>query len=389
MTPRYRRVILLVLDSVGVGAMPDADRFGDAGSDTLGHVAEIRALQLPRLRELGIGNIRSLRHLPPASSPLASFGRMALASAGKDTTSGHWEMMGLILDKPFPVYPEGFPEEVIGAFEREIGRPTLGNRPASGTQIIEKLGSRHLETGFPIVYTSADSVFQIAAHEEVIAVDELYRICETARRLLRGPHQVGRVIARPFRGEPGGFRRTANRKDFAVPPFIPTVLDELQERKIPVFAVGKIASIYCYRGIGRELRSRNNRDTADKTLDAMGELEGGLIFSNFVDFDALFGHRNDAEGYARALEEFDADLARLLRALRRDDLLVMVSDHGCDPTTPSTDHSREYALLLAYSPSLSRGNDLGTRSSLADTGATLAENFGVPSPAGTSFLEQL
>ncbi len=369
--------------------MPDADRFGDAGSDTLGHVAQTRPLHLPRLQQLGIGNIRPLEHIPPAEAPLASFGRMALASNGKDTTSGHWEMMGLILDDPFPVYPYGFPPEVMEPFERQIGRRTLGNRAASGTQIIDELGARHMQSGSPIIYTSADSVFQIAAHEEVIPVEELYRICEVARRLLDGPHRVGRVIARPFLGEPGEFRRTAARKDFAIPPFIPTVLDRLQEKGVPVHAVGKIASIFCYRGIDRELKSRNNQDTTEKTLQAMGELKTGLIFANFVDFDSLYGHRNDPQGYAAALEAFDEELGSIWRRLEEDDLLVLVSDHGCDPTTPSTDHSREYTLLLACSPGLRRGTDLGTRSTLADTGATVARNFGVSSPAGASFLEEL
>ncbi|MFQ5929738.1 MAG: phosphopentomutase [Acidobacteriota bacterium] len=383
---KFRRILILVLDSVGVGEMPDAARFGDEGSDTLGHVAESRPLKIPNLQRLGIGNIRPLSDIPPAHPALGNFGKAALASNGKDTTSGHWEMMGLIPERPFPTYPAGFPRSIIEQFERAIGRKTLGNYPASGTEIIRELGEEHLKTGKPIVYTSADSVFQIAAHEEVIATGELYRICETARRILQGKHQVGRVIARPFVGSPGSFVRTERRKDYAIPPHAPTVLDRLRESNVPVIAVGKIASIYCHRGIHRELKTKNNRDTALTTIQAMDEFSEGLIFSNFVDFDMLYGHRNNIEGYAQALEEFDRVLGEIMAKLDDADLLILTSDHGCDPTTASTDHSREYALLLTFSSSSPGNLDLGTRKSLADIGATVAENFGIPSPAGTSFL---
>ncbi len=385
----FERIVVLVADSVGIGEMPDAAAFGDEGSDTLGHLAARRPLELPNLVRWGLGNIRPLEHLPPSPEPAASFGRMALAGAGKDTTSGHWEMMGVILEEPFPTYPDGFPPEVMQRFEAAIGRGSLGNVAASGTEIIERLGEEHLRTAKPIVYTSADSVFQIAAHEEVIPIGELYRICETARGILEGRHQVGRVIARPFVGRPGSFQRTARRKDYAIPPPIDTVLDRLQARGVPVTAIGKIASIYCHRGVDRELKTAGNPATAETTLEVLSEGGEGLVFANFVDFDMLYGHRNDPEGYSRALEEFDQDLGRIEAALDSKDLLVVVSDHGCDPTTPSTDHTREYALLLAFAPSQPKGRDLGTRGTLADLGATIAENFGVDSPAGTSFLEKV
>ena len=386
---RFNRVLILVLDGVGVGEMPDAANFGDRGSDTLGHVAEFRPLDIPRLERLGIGNIRPLPNIPPAARPTGCHGKAALASHGKDSTCGHWEMMGIILKGAFPTYPTGFPAAIMERFEGEIGRQTLGNYPASGTQIILELGEEHLETGSPIVYTSADSVFQVAAHENVVPPEELHQICQTARRILRGKHQVGRVIARPFTGKPGSFTRTAGRKDYAIPPPLPTVLDRLQESGVPVTAVGKIASIYCHRGIDQELKSINNRDTCSQTLAAMEDFPQGLIFSNFVDFDMVYGHRNNVEGFAMALEEFDTLLGDILERLGNQDLLIITSDHGCDPSTPSTDHSREYALLLAFSLALSGDVSLGVRKSLADIGATVAENFSAASPAGNSFLGQL
>ena len=386
---RLERILILVLDSLGMGEMPDAAKFGDEGSDTLGHVAASHPLHIPHLQELGIANIRPLRHLPSMAAPKACFGKATLASNGKDTTSGHWEMMGLILETPFPTYPNGFPSSVIRSFEKAIGRKTLANRAISGTEIIQQLGQEHMRTGYPIVYTSADSVFQVAAHEDVLPVGELYRICQLARSQLDGEHEVGRVIARPFVGTPGNFARTERRKDFAIEPFIPTVLDRLEEKRIPVICVGKVASIFCYRGTGREVKSKNNRDATQKVLESMSRLDRGLIFANFNDFDMLYGHRNDVEGYARALEEFDVDLRAILASLRQDDLLILTSDHGCDPATASTDHSREYALLLAYSKGLHGNVNLGTRASLADIGATVAENFAVSSPAGRSFLQNL
>lgn len=385
----FDRIIVVVLDSVGLGALPDAADFGDAGSDTLGHVAASRPLRLPRMARLGLGNIRPLEHIPAADPPGGFCGKAALASRGKDTTSGHWEMMGLVLSKPFPTYLQGFPWEVIGPFQEAIGRRVLGNRAASGTEIIQELGEEHLRTGSPIVYTSADSVFQVAAHEDVIPVEELYRICGIARGQLQGEHQVGRVIARPFTGSAGAFRRTRRRRDFAIPPFVPTVLDHLTDAQVPICTVGKIASVFCYRGTGVELQAKSNQESTLRTLEALDSFPRGFIFVNFVDFDQLYGHRNDVEGYARSLEEFDADLGRIQDSLRQGDLLVLTSDHGCDPATASTDHSREYALLLCQIPGRQRGTHLGTRGSLADIGATVAENFGVAAPAGESFLGRL
>ncbi|MFZ5927351.1 MAG: phosphopentomutase [Acidobacteriota bacterium] len=386
----FSRVILVVLDSVGIGAMPDWREFGDdMPGDTLGHCAELRPLRLPNFERLGLANIRPFAHLKAADEPLACHGRCALASPGKDTTTGHWELAGIILQKPFPLYPNGFPRELMEEFERRIGRGTLGNKPASGTEIIRELGEEHLRTGKPIVYTSADSVFQIAAHEEVIPLAELYRICETARELLRGEHEVGRVIARPFVGEPGAFVRTANRHDYAVPPPRGMLLDVLAERGVPVIGVGKIADIYLGRGVSQSYKTKSNSDGMARILEAMRSYPEGLIFANLVDFDMLYGHRNDPEGYARALEEVDAWLPSFESALLPGDLAIFTADHGCDPTTPSTDHNREYVPLLAFGPSAARGRALGLRASLADTGQTIASNFGAAVPAGQSFLSIL
>jgi len=382
----FRRIIWIVLDSVGVGEMPDAADYGDAGSDTLGNLARVRPLSLPNLRRLGLANIRPIAGLPPVEHPAGAYGRCALASPGKDTTTGHWEMAGIHLDRPFPLYPHGFPREIMDEFERRIGRRTLGNRPASGTEIIKELGEEHIGTGAPIVYTSADSVFQIAAHEEVIPIAEQYRICETAREILRGPHEVGRVIARPFIGRPGAFTRTANRHDYAVPPPPGMLLDVL---RVPVTSVGKIADVFLGRGVSATYKSRSNTEGMAKILEAVAERPDGLIFINLVDFDMLFGHRNDVEGYAGALEEFDGWLPRCLDAMRPDDLLLLGADHGCDPTTPSTDHSREYTPLLAAGARVRPGVNLGTRATLSDIGQTVAENFGAHIAKGTSFLGQI
>jgi len=382
----FARVIWIVLDSVGVGAMPDAAAYGDVGSDTLGNIARRRALHLPNLARLGLGNLKPLPHIEPAPYPAAAFGRCALCSPGKDTTTGHWEMVGIHLAKPFPLYPHGFPPEVIEEFERRIGRGTLGNCAASGTEIIQQLGEEHMRTGKPIVYTSADSVFQVAAHEEVIPLWELYKICETARDILRGPHEVGRVIARPFIGQPGNFTRTPNRKDYAVPPPQGMLLDQLEANQIDVFSIGKIFDVFLGRGIQEHEKTKNNADGMAKTLEAMDQVETGLIFVNLVDFDQQFGHRNDVEGYARALEEFDAWLPLLERKLQFYDLVIITADHGCDPTTPSTDHSREYVPLLAYRPRKMEGINLGLRRSLSDIGQTVAENFGTKISQGASFL---
>jgi phosphopentomutase len=388
MTPNpFGRVIWIVLDSVGIGEMPDASAYGDVGSDTLGNIARRRALHLPNLAALGLGNIKPLANIPAADRPTAAFGRCALASPGKDTTTGHWEMVGIHLAKPFPLYPRGFPPEVMQEFERRIGRGTLGNCAASGTEIIQELGEEHMRTGKPIVYTSADSVFQVAAHEEVIPLWELYKICETARAILRGPDEVGRVIARPFTGSPGAFTRTANRKDYAVPPPRGMLLDQLQAKKVPVSSVGKIFDVFLGRGIQDHEKTKNNADGMAKTLEALDDLEHGLLFVNLVDFDQFYGHRNDVEGYARALEEFDAWLPALYEKLSAGDLLIVTADHGCDPTTPSTDHSREYVPLLVYRPRKIEGTDLGLRSTLSDIGQTVAENFGATISEGASFLK--
>jgi len=387
---RFRRVVWIVLDSVGIGAMPDWKAFGDdAPGDTLGHCAARRPLKLPALSSLGLANIRSFAHLSPADPPLASFGRCALASPGKDTTTGHWEMAGIILEKPFPTYPNGFPAEVMEEFEERIGRRTLGNRTASGTEIIAELGAEHMATGKPIVYTSADSVFQIAAHEETIPIEEQCRICEIARDLLRGEHEVGRVIARPFVGTPGAFTRTSNRHDYAVPPPQGMLLDRLAERGVEVTSIGKIADIFLSRGVTRSLKTKSNADGMSRTLGAVRDGFTGLIFVNLVDFDMLFGHRNDPEGYSKALEAVDEWLPELMASLSPEDLLILTADHGCDPTTASTDHSREYVPLLVYSPGLKGGVDLGTRESLADIGQSVAENFGAHIAGGSSFLAEL
>jgi phosphopentomutase len=387
----FDRVVWIVLDSVGVGPLPDAAEYGDTGRDTLGHIARARPLALPNLVRLGLGNIRALDHLAPAPNPLGCFGKAATRSPGKDTTTGHWEMAGVWLARPFPVYPHGFPPELIEQFEAAIGRRILGNKPASGTEILKELGEEHMRTGRPIVYTSGDSVFQVAAHEEVIPVPELYRMCEIARKLLTGPHEVGRVIARPFTGVPGSFRRTERRHDYAVPPPRPMLLDVLGERGVPVLGVGKIHDIYDGRGVDHFLRTTSNADGMEKLRSAMAGQPSGLIFSNLVDFDMLYGHRKDVEGFARSLEEFDRLLAPLLDELRPKDLLLITADHGCDPDScsPSTDHSREYVPVLAYGPKARAGVSLGTRETLADLGQTVGENFGVTIPHGTSFLSLL
>ena len=388
---KFDRVIWIVLDSVGIGALPDAEEYGDTGRNTLGHIAESRPLQVPNLARLGLGNTAPLAHVPPASAPRASFGKGATHSPGKDTTTGHWEMAGVWLDRAFPVYKQGFPPEIMDAFEAQIGRKTIGNKPASGTEIIKELGEEHVRTGKPIVYTSGDSVFQIAAHEDVIPIGELYRMCEIARKLLDGKHRVGRVIARPFIGTPGNFTRTARRHDYAVDPPKPMLLDVLQERGVPVFGVGKIHDIYNGRGVGDYVTTKSNADGMEKLTAAARERKEGLIFCNLVDFDMLFGHRKDVEGFAQSLEEFDAALTAYLPLLTSHDLLLLTADHGCDPDPrwETTDHSREYVPILAYTPTQQVGRNLGTRATLADMGQTIAENFGGVIPHGSSFLAQL
>jgi phosphopentomutase len=389
MPSHFERITLLVLDSVGIGAMPDAADYGDEGRDTLGHIAELRGLDVPNMVRLGLGNIRSLAGVTPAARPQGAYGKAALLSPGKDTTAGHWEMAGIILERAFPTYPRGFPRKLMEEFEHAIGRKTLGNVPASGTEIIKQLGEEHLRTGKPIVYTSADSVFQVAAHEEVLPVEELYRFCGIARRLLQGEHRVGRVIARPFTGPPGSFRRTERRHDYAVEPPRPMLLDLLCEAGLAVLGVGKIPDIFLNRGITKSFPGKNNRQALESTEAAMREDYRGLVFTNLVDFDMLYGHRLDVEGYGRALEEADAFLPRILAALGPDDLLILTADHGCDPKGPSTDHSREYVPVLVTGPKTRRGVNLGTRATLADIGATIAENFGLNLPKGSSFLKSL
>jgi phosphopentomutase len=384
----FNRVVLIVLDSVGIGEMPDAADYGDAGADTLGHTLSSREVRIPNLRAMGLANIRELP-VAPVASPTGIFGRAATSSRGKDTTTGHWEMSGIITASPFPTYPQGFPPRVIEPFERAIGRKVLGNKPASGTEIIKELGEEHVKTGRPIVYTSADSVFQIAAHEEVVPLDQLYEWCRVARAMLAGEDEVGRVIARPFIGEAGNFRRTEARQDYAIDPPEETLLDRAKSAGLAVTAVGKIGSIFCHRGTTEELKAGNNNASVDQTLRALQETPRGLIFTNLVDFDMLYGHRNDVEGYARALEEFDARLPEIQQAMRDEDLLMLTADHGCDPGDISTDHTREYVPVLAWGRRARAGVDLGIRSSLADIGQTVAENFGLELQAGRSFLREI
>jgi phosphopentomutase len=388
---KFDRIIWVVLDSVGIGPLPDAADYGDTGRTTLGHIAQYRALQIPTLVELGLANIAPLKNLFPAATPKASYGKGATHSPGKDTTTGHWEMAGVWLDQAFPIYRHGFPPEIIELFEKQIGRKTLGNKPASGTEILKELGEEHVRTGKPIVYTSGDSVFQIAAHESVIAVPELYRMCEIARKLLDGKHRVGRVIARPFEGTAGHFTRTSRRHDYAVDPPKPMLMDVLAEKRIPVFGIGKIHDIYNGRGVDDYATTKSNTDGMEKLTSALRQRTGGLIFCNLVDFDMLYGHRKDLEGFAHSLEEFDAQLAPYLKLLGEKDLLIITADHGCDPDPrwETTDHSREYVPILAYSPAQKTGANLGTRATLADMGQTIAQNFGTAIPHGTSFLPAL
>ncbi|HWQ42881.1 MAG TPA: phosphopentomutase [Desulfosporosinus sp.] len=369
-----RRVIIIVLDSVGIGEMPDAGDYGDLGSHTLGNIAlHCGGLQLTFLQKLGLGNIEPILGVPAHPKPEGSFGKMAERSLGKDTTSGHWEMAGIILKQALPTFPRGFPKEFIARYELAIGREVIGNEVASGTEIIQRLGEEHVQTGRPIVYTSADSVFQVAAHEEVIPLSELMRLCQIARDMLTDEMQVGRVIARPFLGQVGQFYRTQNRHDFALEPPHKILLEYVQERGLEVCAVGKIHDIYAGKGVSDFVTTKGNMEGVDKTLDYMAKVKSGLIMTNLVDFDMLYGHRNDVEGYARALEAFDARLPEIYAALRPEDMLIITADHGCDPTRPGTDHSREYVPLLVYGTTLNQGVNLGVRSTFADLGATVAE----------------
>jgi phosphopentomutase len=393
---RAPRAIVLVLDSVGVGALPDAGDYGDAGSNTIGNTAAaLGGLDMPNLGAMGLGNITQIEGVPPTSRPNASWGRNAEASAGKDTTTGHWEMMGLHLTSPFPTYPEGFPPEVMARFEAVTGKGWLGNYPASGTQIIQELGDEHVASGKPIVYTSADSVFQVAAHEGIIPIDELYRICKLARdEVMVDEHAVGRIIARPFVGpdEQGVYTRTHRRRDFAVEPFEPTVLDRLLEGGISSYGIGKIGEIFAWRGICESPHSENNMHGFDNLVKRVrDEADNGFVFANLVDFDMIWGHRNDAEGYGRGLEAVDARMPELLEAMEEGDLFILTADHGCDPTTDSTDHSREYTPLIAKIKGVDSGVDLGTRATFSDIGETILDFYGMAGACGrgTSFLEEV
>jgi phosphopentomutase len=391
--PREPRAIVVVLDSVGVGELPDAAAYGDVGSDTIGNTARaVGGLSLPYLGAMGIGCVADVQGVPCATAPTACWGRCAEASPGKDTTTGHWEMMGITLSRAFPTYPDGFPAGVLEEFSRRIGRGWLGNEAASGTEIIARLGDEHVRTGKVIVYTSADSVFQVAAHTGVVPLDELYGICRAAREIMSGDHCVARVIARPFTGTSGAYVRTHERRDYAVEPFEPTVLDILTERGVMVRGVGKIGDIFAWRSVCESPHVTDNMDAVDKLVGEIARDEPGFVFANLVDFDMLWGHRNDAPAYAAGLEAFDARVPEILGALVDGDLLIITSDHGCDPTTPSTDHSREYALLLALvAGGRTTGAPLGTRTTFADVGETVLDFYGLAGSCGrgTSFLGEL
>jgi len=391
------KVILIILDACGIGELPDARLYQDEGSNTIVNTAKaVGGLKLPNLEKLGLGNIDRVPGVDPQTEALGNYGKMAELSFGKDSTFGHWEIMGLVLKKPFPVYPSGFPPEIIEAFEKDINSRVLGNKPASGTEIIKELGEEHIRTGYPIVYTSADSVFQIAAHEAVIPVNKLYEMCMKARKILSagsigtGEHGVARVIARPFVGEPGSFKRTERRRDFSLPPPEDTVLDILKKNGIPVIGIGKIEDLFAGHGLTESIHTKNNSDGMDKLVETIKRFERGLLFINLVDFDMLWGHRNDPQAFASGLEDFDLRLSEVLNLLGSGDLLVICADHGCDPTTPSTDHSREYVPLLVYGKSIKKGVNLGTRKSFSDVGKTIAEIFRVSGTKnGESFLKDL
>lgn len=389
---KFRRIAVIVLDSVGIGELPDAEKFGDKGSHTLGHIIErVPHIQIPNMQKLGLGNIADLSTVKAVDHPIGVYGRMAEISAGKDTMTGHWELMGLHTTTPFNVFADGFPDELINQFEQETGRKVIGNKPASGTEILKEYGEEQMKTGAWIVYTSADSVFQIAAHEDIIPLDELYRACEIARRLtLVEPYTLGRVIARPYVGEPGNFTRTSNRHDYAVKPPEPTVMNALKDSGKDVIAVGKINDIFTGEGVTKSYPTKSNAHGIQTTIEQLEKPFEGLLFTNLVDFDSLYGHRRDPEGYAKALEEFDAAIPRLLELTGPEDLLIITADHGNDPIHPGTDHTREYVPLLIYSPSIQAGRSLGTLETFADLGATVAANFESQMPKiGTSFLDKL
>jgi phosphopentomutase len=386
------RIILIVLDSVGIGELPDAGVYMDEGSDTLGNIARVAGdINLVNMEKLGLGNVDNGKHgIKTSLNPNGCYGKCIEKSKGKDTTTGHWEIAGLVLEKAFPTYPKGFPEEIISSFENKIGNKTLANKVASGTAIIEELGEEHVSTGYPIIYTSADSVFQIAAHEDVIPIEKLYEMCLTARGILTGKHAVGRVIARPFTGETGKYKRTSNRRDFSLKPLGKTILNYISETGLEVNAVGKIEDIYAGEGITNAVHIKNNMDGVDKTIEFMKEKNSGLIFTNLVDFDMLYGHRNDVLGYANALKEFDNRLPEIIENMKSEDVLIITADHGCDPTTPSTDHSREYIPVLCYGTGIKQGIDLGIRKSFSDIGKTILELLQIESDlSGTSFADEI
>ncbi len=385
------RVILFVLDSVGIGALPDSEKFGDIGVSTLGHIAKSTDnFKIPNLKKLGIGNIDGVDYIEADTAPLAAFGRSLEASNGKDTTTGHWEIAGLYIEQPFKTYPEGFPKYIIDEFELKTGRKVLCNLPASGTVVLEELGEEHMKTGNPIVYTSADSVFQIAAHEDVIPLEELYSMCQIARDMLMGEDQVARVIARPFVGEVGNFQRTSNRRDYSIKPYEKTVLDYAKEAGLKVKAVGKIVDIYDGEGITDDVHTKDNMDGVDKTLDYLKDDFKGILFTNLVDFDAKYGHRRDIPGYRKALEDIDTRLPELMGAMKSDDMLIILADHGNDPAYKGSDHTREYIPLLIYGDQIKAGTNIGTRKTFADVAATVSDIFGIKStPYGTSFKNEI
>lgn len=392
MKKQFKRIFLLILDSVGIGEAPDAANFDDVGANTLGHIADyVDGLKMPTMGELGLGNIRSIKGIEKAEQPLAHYTKMEEASVGKDTMTGHWELMGLHIDQPFQTFPDGFPEDLLAELTKKTGRGIIGNKPASGTEILVELGEKHIETGDLIVYTSADSVLQIAAHEEVVPLDELYEICEIARELTKNEkYMVGRVIARPFIGEVGAFERTSNRHDYALKPFDRTVMNELKDADLDVLALGKITDIFDGEGVTESIRTTDNDDGMDKLITSMDKDFKGLNFLNLVDFDAKFGHRRDPKGYAKALETFDQQLPAVLEKLREDDLLIITADHGNDPTHHGTDHTREYVPLIIYHTNIQVGRELPVRKTFADIGATIADNFNVKLPEhGESFLPKI
>lgn len=386
-----KRIILIVLDSVGIGELPDAADYGDVGSDTLGNISKIvGGLRLPNMEKIGLGSITGIKNINKVDKPTGSFGKCKELSIGKDTITGHWEIAGVVLRKPLNTYPNGFPEDIVKEFENKIGRKIIGNKVASGTEIIKQLGEEHVKTGSPIVYTSADSVFQIAAHEDVISLEELYRMCSIAREMFIGEKAIGRIIARPFVGKVGEFTRTPNRRDFALDPFDKTMLDYIKEKGLNVMAVGKIEDIYNKRGITDAVHIKNNMEGVDKTLEYMKEDKEGLIFTNLVDFDMLYGHRNDAQGYAKALVDFDNRMPEIISLMKEDDILILTADHGCDPTTSSTDHSREHIPVLVYGKKIKSGVNVGIRKSYSDIGKTVLDLLNVENDLyGESFANEI